>query len=170
MEEKLIFKNILLVDHNIQESIRELRNDKKISKFFIIDNISEETHRDWINNKLKEKIDYAFVIFFEKNPIGLVYLRNIKSEIKAAEYGIFLKQNSNLERGIGTKATDMIINFGFSELRLEEIHLKVLENNNHAIKLYKKFNFIEDNRFIEFAEKEGKKIRIIKMILKNETK
>ena len=44
-------------------------------------------------------------------------------------------------KGLGTEATNLIIQYGFTEMQLKDIWLRVRTDNERAIRAYKKLNF-----------------------------
>lgn len=80
--------------------------------------------------------------------IGSVYLRDIDREKKTAEYGVFIGEEDALGRGYGVQAAKLMLRYGFENLHLEKIFLRVLEDNAGARKSYEKAGFqrIENKR------------------------
>ncbi len=76
--------------------------------------------------------------------IGSVYFRDISMEHHKAEYGIFIGEEDALGCGYGTEAAKLAIKYGFDELKLHKIFLRVLEENKKAIKSYENAGFIRE--------------------------
>lgn len=79
--------------------------------------------------------------------IGSTYIRDINYKDGKGEFGIFIGEDNYLSRGIGAEATKLIIQYGFKELGLHKIFLRVLSNNTRAIKCYEKVGFIQEGYF-----------------------
>lgn len=73
--------------------------------------------------------------------IGSVYLRDIDREKGEAEYGIFIGEEKALGRGYGTQAAERMLDYGFGELGLKRIFLRLLEDNAKALGSYEKAGF-----------------------------
>lgn len=73
--------------------------------------------------------------------IGSVYLRDIDREKKTAEYGVFIGEEDALGHGYGVQAAKLMLEYGFENLHLEKIFLRVLEDNAGARKSYEKAGF-----------------------------
>lgn len=80
--------------------------------------------------------------------IGSVYLRDIDREKGEAEYGIFIGESDALGLGYGTQAAKQMLAYGFGELGLKKIFLRLLKDNPRALKSYEKagFRLLEDRR------------------------
>ena len=67
---------------------------------------------------------------------------DIDTNNKKAEFGIFIGEDLARGKGIGTESTILTIKYGFEELKLHKIFLRVFANNYSAIKAYEKAGFI----------------------------
>lgn len=138
------------IKHTDTKDIIRWRNDDNIKKFFIYQkDITEEGHLKWI----KEMIDTGKAVQFiicnsdDNAKIGSVYLRDIDIINRKAEFGIFIGEREYLGRGYGRIATKQILEYGFNELRLHKIFLRVLLDNIQAIKAYRSVGFVEEGIF-----------------------
>ncbi|MAA58409.1 MAG: GNAT family N-acetyltransferase [Cryomorphaceae bacterium] len=96
---------------------------------------------DWIKGILKKKSEKRFAICIASTHeyIGNVQLTDIKNG--QAEFHIFIGEPAYWGKGLGEKATIMILKLAFDKLNLKRIHLFVSKDNIGAIKLYKKTGF-----------------------------
>ena len=79
-----------------------------------------------------------------REAIGNVSLRDLDMTNGSAELSILLDDRRNLGKGFGTDAVNAICDFGFGELRLERIWLRVFDYNPRAIRSYEKSGFKTD--------------------------
>lgn len=75
--------------------------------------------------------------------IGTCGLRDIDRRNGSAEVSIFLL-GGTWGQGLGTDAMRAIVDFGFGELRLERIWLRVFDYNPRAIRSYEKTGFVRE--------------------------
>lgn len=103
------------------------------------------------------------IIEYEGIPVGVIGLLQIDRVNSKAEYYITIGETSFKNKGIATKATKAIINYGFNILQLHKIYLTVDSRNESAIKLYEKSGFklegyFKDdlfcNRKVEFIDRK----------------
>lgn len=147
----------MIIDHeNIElrsitaddtEDIIRWRNKESVRKNFLDQRLfTVEGHTNWLNTMVKTGKVEQFIIWDkeENKPVGSVFLRDIDHENKKAEYGIFIGEDSARGKGIGTKAAKAIVQYGFNELHLHKIFLRVLADNVRAVKSYKKAGFIQE--------------------------
>ncbi|MFH4875856.1 GNAT family N-acetyltransferase [Staphylococcus cohnii] len=83
---------------------------------------------------------YERAIEYEGNFIGQAIL-TIDDENHNAKFAIGIFNPKYWNKGIVTKVSNAILNFGFSELKLHRIYLKVLSYNKRAIKPYENSRF-----------------------------
>lgn len=124
---------------------------------------TEEGHLTWLREQVEPGHVAQFIICVaagedsQKSPadenrasweIGSVYLRDIDREKKTAEYGVFIGEEEALGRGYGVRAARLMLAYGFENLQLEKIFLRVLEDNAGARKSYTKagFELIKDKK------------------------
>ncbi|MDD4992431.1 MAG: GNAT family protein [Paludibacter sp.] len=103
--------------------------------------ITLEIEQEWIRNVLKRQNEKRFAICIgdKMEYVGNVQLTDIIGT--RAQLHIFIGVKKYLGLGIGTKATKLILDYGFDILRLNEVYLKVNKFNISAIKSYEKCGF-----------------------------
>ena len=77
---------------------------------------------------------------------------NVDSVHQQAELGIFIGEKDYWDKGLGTEAVKLLLDYGFNLLNLHNILLKVFSYNERAIKCYKKVGFKEIGRRRESRE------------------
>ena len=135
------------------------RNNPEVRNNFVFRNVfTEEIHLNWYNNRILTGEVAQFIIHSERlnKDVGSVYLRDIDQVNKKAEFGIFIGENDCRGLGIGSKATSLILDYGFNELGLNRIFIRVFTRNIGAIKSYKNAGFIEEGIFREDVIFDGK--------------
>lgn len=123
------------------------RNTDFVQKNFIYrQSFTIESHEQWIQEVVNKGKAIQYIIYEKLTniSIGSVYLRDIDQENSKAEYGIFIGIKEALGKGFGSEAAKLIIQYGFQELNLHKIFLRVFSNNIRAIKSYEKAGFIKE--------------------------
>lgn len=147
--EKIILKSISSED---TENIIRWRNSENVRKNFLDQRMfTVESHTNWLKNMVETgKVEQFIIIDKNDNvPVGSVFLRDIDYENRKAEYGIFIGEDSARGKGIGTAAAERIIQYGFEELKLHKIFLRVLAENIGAIKSYEKAGFKQEAYLVD---------------------
>lgn len=112
---------------------------------------SRDEEVEWIRNTWERRQKgeaFVFGIFLhEQNQyIGNIELRIVNRIAQRGELGISIFNPHYWNKGIGTEAVTLILNFGFSSLNLRTIELEVFDFNKRAQACYKKVGFIEVGR------------------------
>ena len=126
------------------ENIVKWRNNENVKKNFCIHkDLTKEEHLNWYETKIKEGKVKQFIIVDKTTDkdVGSVYLRDIDLNNKKAEFGIFIGEDSARNKGIGSEATREIVKFGFENMGLHKIFLRVFSNNIAGKKAYEKAGF-----------------------------
>lgn len=156
------------------EQIVKWRNKDWVRSNFVYQSLfTRESHENWYQNKILTGLVKQFIIlvkttdYEEVLPVGSVYLRDIDEHHHRAEFGIFIGEETALKSGIGTKAAKLITQYGFNELGLHKIYLRVFEDNARAIKCYEKAGFKQEARFQDDVLIQGKYRSMIIMSMIN---
>lgn len=119
------------------------RNSEHVLKNFLDKRkITVESHNQWYKNEVATGNVKQFIIVLDNGEeIGSVYLRNIDKLNSKAELGIFIGEKTSIGKGYGTQAVALLCDYGFNELGLHKIFLRVVESNQTAISAYRKNGF-----------------------------
>lgn len=123
------------------------RNKDSVRNNFIFqDTFTEEIHNNWMKTKVETGDVVQFIIKeLEANvPIGSVFLRDIDNKNRKAEFGIFIGEDCARGKGYGTESAQLICEYGFKELNLHKIMLRVFADNVGAVKSYGKAGFVNE--------------------------
>jgi RimJ/RimL family protein N-acetyltransferase len=100
----------------------------------------------WFERMLEAqgRSDYHFVICLRETdePIGTISLHGVDLANGSAAFGIAVGAKDRWGQGLGTDATNAIVDFGFGELRLERIELDVYDYNRRGRRAYEKAGFV----------------------------
>lgn len=166
--------NIELRSITIEDTdlIIKWRNKESVKKHFLYQQpFTREGHIKWLNEMVFSGKTEQFIIIdkAEDKSIGSVFLRDIDYDNKKAEYGIFIGEDLARSRGIGTLVAKMIVEYGFEQLKLHKIFLRVFADNERAIKCYNKAGFKKEGYFKEEIIIDNKYRDIVFMAIFNKT-
>ena len=117
--------------------------DKEVNKFTTRRKLSLAEEKKWIKGMPKHwQIDriFAIVTIFGIH-IGSIGLHKIDKRDKNASYGIVIGDNNYWQKGYGTDASRLILDYGFNVLKMHRIYLRVYDYNKRAIEVYKNLGF-----------------------------
>lgn len=172
---KLLGDRIYLSPRNVeQEDIEKFTiwlNDFKTTDYIGRSNqvVTLEGERKYLEDHLNDKSTFLIIELENDNMIGTVGIEKINNIDRTGTLGIFIGEESARNKGYGTEAINLVLDYGFNYLNLNNIKLDVLESNERAIACYKKCGFREYGRRRKAKYTNGKYYDIISMdILKEE--
>lgn len=124
--------------------IVEWRNSDSVRKNFIYQALfTRESHENWVRTMIETgKVVQMMICELETGrAVGSVYIRDIETMHRKAEYGIFIGEDHARGKGYGTAAARLMIKYCFEELKLHRLFLRVYAENAQAIRSYEKAGF-----------------------------
>ncbi len=103
--------------------------------------LSLAQEENWYHDMLKDPSTQAFAIEFEGQHIGGAGFSDIDGRNASAEVGLFIGLPESWDRGIGFDILETLVRFGFEQMNLHRIYLRVFGANERAVHLYEKVGF-----------------------------
>lgn len=170
---KLVGKNIYLSPRTVDdaEQFTEWVNDFRTTDYLGMSGkiMTLEKEKEFLEKHIGDEATFNIVTLDEDKLIGSISLENIDHFNRRGTLGIFIGDIEEREKGYGTEAIRLILDYGFNYLNLNNIKLDVMEFNERAIACYKKCGFKEIGRRRKSEFLDGKYYDRISMdILKEE--
>lgn len=114
--------------------------------------------REWIESLGRDGKDYVFGVVVREGDrlIGVAGLHNISPVSRSANFGINIGERAWQNKGYGTEATLLCLQYGFEELNLNRIALSVFSNNPRAIRCYQKAGFVQEGCLRQAVYRNGR--------------
>ncbi len=163
MGNKINLRPITMADTNY---IVEWRNNPRVRDNFIFrEKFSYEMHEHWMKTKVENGsvIQYIIEESATTKPIGSVYYGNVNYNYKSAEFGIFIGDDTAIGKGYARESTRRFIKFGFNQVGLHRIFLRVLEKNVIAYKGYLSAGFKVEGTARDMVFIDGEFLNVIFM-------
>lgn len=152
------------------EIMEEILKDPEVLKFTGSTKILDsETIRKWYStrNEQPDRLDLAIVDKSNDIVVGEVVINEYDKANHSMNFRILIGPNGR-NRGLGSEATTLIIDYMFSSTDLRQITLGVYSFNPRAQRVYEKAGFILDSIDEADLEYEGQMIDALNMILTRE--
>ena len=146
---KIMGKRVYLSPMNIEDVETYVRwlNDFSVTDGLGTSGIvtSIESEKEWI---IKNSNQYQFAIVDLENDklIGNCGIQEIDQGRQCAEIGLFIGDEENRNKGYGEEVMNLLLDYAFDYLNINNIMLKVFSFNERAICCYKKVGFKEIGR------------------------
>lgn len=106
--------------------------------------VNIEMEQKWYEKVLTSNFPvtvFGIELISDKKLIGISVLRELNLINRSAEFAIYIGDYNERKKGYANEATKLTLHFGFNNLGLNRISLKVIEENQFALKLYEKIGF-----------------------------
>lgn len=148
---KIIGRNIYLAPRSVEdaEKYAEWLNDFRTTDYIGMSGkiMTLEKEKEYMTKAtMDDEATLNIVTLAEDKLIGTVGLESIDHLNRRGTLGIFIGDVEEREKGYGTEAINLILDYGFNYLNLNNIKLDVVEFNERAIACYKKCGFKECGR------------------------
>ena len=147
---KLLGEKIYLSPRNTEdvEKFTEWMNDFHTTDYtgrsaYII---TLEGEKKYFEENIDKNYNFFIVTLDTDKLIGTVGLEDYNAINRTATLGIFIGDKEVRNKGYGTEAIRLILDYGFNYLNLNNIKLDVMEFNERANACYKKCGFKEYGR------------------------
>ena len=122
-------------------------NDHDVNKFLETKDVTIDEIKEYIADKNESPDCLFFGIFLNESGehLGNLKLDQIDFKKETAEFGILIGEKRYWSKGIGTEATQLIVDWAFNTLKLKEIKLGVISDNKGAVRAYEKVGFKVDS-------------------------
>ena len=141
-----------------------------LSGAFVKPNTWEQTEQ-YLNSILNGDAGGVRLVIAENGSLkylGQCDLMFIDNIVRKAELAIVIGREHH-GQGYGEEAIKLLLDFGFNQMNLNRIYLRVFEDNKRAIALYERCGFVHEGRLREDGYIEGKYTDLLCMgILKSE--
>jgi RimJ/RimL family protein N-acetyltransferase len=158
------------IDVNDAEKFTEWLNDLEVTQNLTLHPqiISVEGEKGFLERLSKEH-NYSIIDNDTNELVGNCGYVKIDHINQIAEIGIFIGNKKYWNRGYGTEALSLLLDYGFKALNLHNVLLRVYSFNERAIKCYEKTGFKTIGKNREALLRDGKRHDIIFMdILRDE--
>lgn len=137
-----------MTEHDI-EIYHTWRNDTEVmqSTSLLLDVYDIEETQEFVRQIILASQSAKSYLIIEKEsekPIGITSLIHIDYKNRNAECIIDIGDKASWGKGYGTEAMKLLLAYGFLEMNLHRIYLRVFSFNNRAIQLYKKLGFQQE--------------------------
>ena len=113
--------------------------------------MSESEAQEWHDHVTEDPNPLLWAVEHEGRFVGTTRLHSLRVDDEKAQFAIGLLDRRCWGRGLGAEVTREVVRYGFVEVGLHRIGLKVFAHNERAIRCYERCGFVEEGREREAA-------------------
>ncbi len=132
-------------------------NDETVLQYFgqvLPLSLDQEEH--WYESMLQDSSACAFSVEFEGEHVGGAGFNRMQARHRNAEVGLFIGIPSLWGRGLGSDVMRTLLRYGFQQLNLHRIYLRVFYENRRAVRMYEKLGFQHEGRWRQAEFRSGR--------------
>jgi RimJ/RimL family protein N-acetyltransferase len=152
--ERIILRAIERSD--LPDYVRWLNDPKVLEYFGNYRPLSSTEENTWYETMLQDESMRAYAIEFEGQHVGGAGYSAIDGRNASAEVGLFVGPPELWDRGLGFDVVQTLLRFGFEQMNLNRIYLRVFAGNKRAIHLYEKLGFTHEGRWRQVEFRHGR--------------
>jgi UDP-4-amino-4,6-dideoxy-N-acetyl-beta-L-altrosamine N-acetyltransferase len=139
------------------EHVVRWRNDPEVlGMLFSYRPLSEQEQREWFSKLPGDRTRVNFIVeTLSGRPVGQAGFASLDHRDRRAELGVVIGEREEQGRGLGTDTVRLLVGYGFRELNLHRIDLRVLAGNDRALKLYRGLGFRDEGVLRRAVFKDG---------------
>ena len=129
----------------------------------------EQDFNEAANQMIDSNKDYFFAIVLKKNQlhIGNVRLGPIDYKLMKSNFGIMIGNKDFRGCGVGTEVLELIKDFSFKRIKLEQLSFPAVEVYTAAMKLYEKVGFTLNDKVKKTLNKNGNSWKLVEWSMNN---
>ena len=120
------------------ESVWEVSNTQTPYSRFLIKQYLENAHQDIYEAK---QLRLAICLNDTQKAIGLIDLFDFDPKNSRAGVGLVIADLASRNKGIGSEALELVINYSFQQLQLHQLYANIGSDNEISLQLFTKFGF-----------------------------
>jgi diamine N-acetyltransferase len=131
----------------------EWLNDPEVTPgISIIYPMGSEDESRWFDGVMQTPLELHPLVIEIKDgkdwkPIGNCGFHNLDWRNASGEVGIFIGDKSQWNKGFGGEALHLLMKVGFETMNLHRIWLRVMADNERAVRCYEKLGYIHEGKF-----------------------
>jgi len=147
--------NLRTIEEEDKEFLRDGVNNPKVGKKIGAEfkplNLNQQ--EEFFQNEIVSGDSIHLAISQDQEIKGIISL--IPRNDETVKIGLWIEEESHGE-GLGTEASELMINYAFNQLNYHRILARALEPNKASNKLWQKLGFTEEGTYREHVYRDGK--------------
>jgi RimJ/RimL family protein N-acetyltransferase len=132
-------------------------NDPRVLEYFgRVVPLSLTQEEQWYEGMLQDSSVRNFAVEYEGRHIGGAGFSHIDPRNRTAEVGLFIGIPELWDQGLGRDILRTLVHFGFEQMNLNRIYLRLFAGNERGIHLYEEVGFEHEGRWRQAEYRRGR--------------
>jgi RimJ/RimL family protein N-acetyltransferase len=154
---------------DLPDYVRWLNDPKLLEYFGNYRPLSATEEERWYEAMLQDESMRVFAVEYEDQHVGNAGFSQIDGRNASAEVGLFIGPPELWDRGLGFDVLQTLLRFGFEQMNLNRIYLRVFAEHKRAVHLYEKLGFEHEGCWRQAEFRHGRYHNLLWMsILRDE--
>ncbi|WP_454626229.1 UDP-4-amino-4,6-dideoxy-N-acetyl-beta-L-altrosamine N-acetyltransferase [Bradyrhizobium cenepequi] len=138
------------------------RNSPHVAEFQYTDHvITREEHDAWLPRVLADDRRAYWIVEVDGKPVGLANLAAIDMHNRRCEWAFYIGESELVGKGVGSWIERQVLREVFLKRELNKLSCEVLDDNEAANAIHRKFGFTQEGFFRDHVVKGGRPRNII---------
>ncbi len=148
------------------ELVRTWRNSPEVAQYMYTDTeITADQQQRWFERISQDSRSKYWLIECDSRKIGLASLTDINPVFSSCYWAFYLGDTSVRGGGIGAKVEFAVLEYVFSELKLNKLRCEVFMTNAKVIAMHEKFGFQREAYYRQHVKKNGEWLDVVGLAL-----
>ncbi|KAA9339461.1 UDP-4-amino-4,6-dideoxy-N-acetyl-beta-L-altrosamine N-acetyltransferase [Hymenobacter busanensis] len=144
------------LQHQDLEMVRNWRNSEAVAQYmYSSEPITAEQQKAWFASISADASKQYWIITYQGRDVGVANLYAINQAFQSCYWAFYLGDQNLRGTGIGAKVEFTVLEYVFSELKLNKLLCEVFVDNDKVIGMHEKFGFRRESYFREHIRKDG---------------
>jgi UDP-4-amino-4,6-dideoxy-N-acetyl-beta-L-altrosamine N-acetyltransferase len=138
------------------ELVRTWRNSPEVAQYMYTSNeITAEQQAAWFAQVENDPTSRYWIIEYNDQKIGLASLTGISKTLSSCYWAFYLGDTNIRGAGLGAKIEFNVLEYVFTELKLNKLRCEVMTFNDKVITMHEKFGFRREAYYRQHVKKDG---------------
>ncbi|GAA4388193.1 UDP-4-amino-4,6-dideoxy-N-acetyl-beta-L-altrosamine N-acetyltransferase [Hymenobacter koreensis] len=144
------------LQHQDLETVRQWRNSEAVAQYmYHAEPITAEQQEAWFTSISADASKQYWIITHEGRDVGVANLYAINPAFQSCYWAFYLGEQNVRGSGIGAKVEFAVLEYVFTELKLNKLLCEVFVDNAKVVSMHEKFGFRREAYFREHIRKNG---------------
>lgn len=141
---------------HLPDYVAWFQDPEMVRYFGPIEPLSQEQEERWFESTLSQADVRNYAVYYQGEHVGSAGFARLDFRNRRAEVGLGIGRKDLWDRGLGVDILRVLLRFGFEQLNMHRIYLRVFAENSRAIHCYEKAGFRHEGTLRQCEFRHGR--------------